>query len=139
MNADDCEKKDYSRKVDEKEIIKVWSNANISKAVFDWNITTAPVTNTFTSHAIFRYKGKDYIGVEESLLKGEVIEVGLRRFKYKVIGNTELLKDLRRVNRVSRLDGYSMTNIDVENSKQGAKVRINRVSGDEVLELMNKI
>jgi len=133
------EGKSCGRPVDEKEIVKVWSNAHISKAIFDWSLFTASPTHSTVLHPIFRFKGKDYIGVRENILNGEVITVGKLQFKYFVLGNKKLFKDGRIANRIERVDGYSMANLDVTNSKVGSLILINRLSVDKILDLHNNI
>lgn len=112
-----------------------------SKAVFDWNLTTArePVGKTLRS--IFRKKdGKFYINVNLSLQAGDIIKIGREiETKYRILDGGVYSRSGTRDYRIKRLDNHHMTVLDIENSRKGATVYLNTPSGEEILEIINRI
>lgn len=117
-----------------------YSELSNSKAVFHWDLGTVRVPTGKTLRSIF-FKGSHYyINSSVGLIGGDIIRIGREiETKYRILDNGVYSNTGTRDYRIKRLDDAHMTVLDIENSRKGANIYINTISGKEVLDLMNEI
>ena len=126
---------------DEPIIIKQYSESIVSKAVlFNWNLATVRVAKGKITKSIKLVKNKYLFSCDLSLVGGDIIRIGNElETKYRVLDDGTYDRSGIRSYRIRRLDGNSMTNLDITNSKVGTIVYLSTPSDKEIFELIDRI
>ncbi len=95
------------------------------KSLIDYDILgSVKVIKTEVVKPLHKVKAKAYIGTKEPLLPKEVIQVGNLNLLYRVIELTKKLPTGGNLHRVKRVDGYNITQTDIDAIKIKDTVRI---------------
>ena len=100
-----------------------------------------PFTLTGKSGIFYLEKSRSFfIDLKDGVTAGEIIIVGVLNKEYRVLKPVKFSKDGRRGYAIKRLDGEQMTSLDVDNAKEGAKVRIRgRKTSKEILKIIDEL
>lgn len=87
--------------------------------------TSVRIRWTKVTHTMTKKSGVSFLGTKEQLLPGDIIQVGNLGLKYKVVALKKLEdKPQGYIYRVKRVDGASITSLDIDNILVGQKVEI---------------
>lgn len=73
---------------------------------------------------IYKEKSAAYIGLKERMDDGDIIEVGLYKKLYRIIKHKAIDAKKGNIYQIKRVDGYSITNFDIDATKVGQRVRV---------------
>ncbi len=91
---------------------------------FDFTqLHTSPPTVSICTKPIWKKSSMAFIGVKQNMLPGEVIRVGNLGIKYKIVSVVSRDEDGFHY-RIKRVDGASITSLDIDATKKGDKVKI---------------
>jgi hypothetical protein len=85
------------------------------KSLIDYDITgSVKVVRTEVVEPMFKVKAKAFITTKEPLLPKEVIQVGNLNILYRVISLVKKTTSGGNMHRVKRVDGYNITQTDID-------------------------
>lgn len=122
---------------DDKTVLKRQSLPGIDLALHDLKQTASVrVLLTKVVEKMYKKQGISYIGIKEGAESGEVIQTGNLGIKYRIIGLTKkVLPQGGYRYRVKRVDGFNITQLDIDAISVGDKVKFK--SRRTFLELIN--
>lgn len=122
-------------------VIKQYSESVVAKyALFNWNLSTVRVAKGKVTESIKLSKGKYIFSCDLNLIGGDIIRIGNElETKYRILDAGTYDRSGVRSYRIKRLDGSSMTNLDITNSKKGTIVYLSTPSDKEIFELIDRI
>lgn len=122
-------------------IIKQYSESVVSKgALFNWDLTTVRVSRGIVTQPIRLIKGNYLFSCNLNLIGGDIIKIGRElETKYRILDDGTYDRKGVRSYRIKRLDGNSMTVLDISNSKKGTTVYLRTPSDKEIFELIDRI
>ncbi len=114
--AEDCEKI----------IIKQETFSGGDRHLYDFShVTAVPVVVTKVVQKMYKRHGRAYIGILEGILPREVIQIGSHPILYRII--RESINNIvggGQLYHVKRIDGFNITQTDIDAINVGDKVRI---------------
>jgi len=111
---------------DDKIILKTSNWPGIDKSIIDFGYAfSEQVAVTKVVVPLYKKGHQAFIGLETSLLSGEIFQTGYNGQKFKVIGGiVSYVPTGGYIHRVKRVDGFNIVQIDMDAIKKGDKVRI---------------
>lgn len=110
--------------------------SGIDKSVIDFDlVSSVQVGVTILTESMYKSKGITYIGLKQPVSNKEKIQIGNLNIIYNVYGKAKgiLIKE-GYIYKVKRVDGFNITQLDIDNAKKGTKVRIkNRKSFKQLM------
>jgi hypothetical protein len=118
----------------EKVILKRSALPGVDMSIVDLElVSTVKIRVTIVKKAIFKIKGKTFIGTRDQLDKMDVIQLGNFKLKYRVMKLEKMTDYDGYIYRIKRMDGNSTTNLDINATAIGQKVGIvNRPTFDSL-------
>ena len=124
--------------------IKTHSFPGVDKSIVDFEYAhSAPIITTKIVKPLYKKGLKSFIGIAVLVSKGEVIEAGDFKQKYRVVSNPKYLPKGGCLVQVKRTDGFNITTVDMDSTHVGGKVRIVsrrsfRQKFDQAIEILHK-
>jgi hypothetical protein len=114
----DCDK--------DKIILKTANWPGIDKSIIDFGYAfSEQIAVTKVVVPLYKKGHKAFIGIETSLLSGEVFQTGYNKQKFKVIGGiVSYVPTGGYIFRVKRVDGFNIVQMDMDAIHKGDKVLI---------------
>lgn len=119
---------------DNKIILKRSELPGIDMSLVDLEIVgTVKVRVTIIKKKMYVVKGKTFIGTRDQLDNMDVIQLGNFGIKYRVMSLEKMTDYEGYIYRIKRLDGYNTTDLDINATEVGQKVKIvNRQSFEQL-------
>lgn len=127
---------------DDKIIIKSGNWPGVDKSIIDFGYAfTEPIAVTKVVVPIYKKGHQAFIGIEVSMLSGEIFQTGYNGQKFKVIGGiVSYVPTGGYIHKIKRVDGFNIVQIDMDAIQKGDKVLIkNRRPWREKINQVDKL
>ena len=98
----------------------------VDMSLYDLSLlSSVPVAWAKVVDKMFKRGLRTYLGISEHLLPGEIIQTGRLGIRYKIVNATKHpSKGKGFIYEIKRVDGQTITSVDILNSYEGGRVRI---------------
>lgn len=100
---------------DKKIIVKSSYLHGVDMSIADLvRVSAIPVSITYTTSEMYKKGSQAFVVLKDKLMPGEVIQVGDYSIKYKIVSLVSPHESGGWVHRVKRVDGYNITQLDID-------------------------